>query len=55
MIVFCFIYCIYLAFSSHLCYVLVEKRTLFYKDDTFWLLAIGILLTTYLFPLLQAN
>jgi hypothetical protein len=53
MIIIGFIYCIYLAFSSHIFYVVAEKGERFYKDDTFWLLTIGILLTTYLIPFLE--
>lgn len=36
---------IYVAFTSHLSYVLVEKGKSVFRDKTFWLLVIGLLAT----------
>lgn len=39
---------IYIAFFSHLSYVILERRENVYKDSRFWLLVIALLLTVHL-------
>ncbi len=39
---------IYLVFTSHLSYIVLEKREDFYKERMFWIIVIGLLASIYL-------
>mgnify|MGYP000332333618 CR=1 FL=1 len=43
---------VYMAFSSHMSYIVIEKKADFYKERDFWLLTIGLSLAALLTQLM---